>query len=527
MKIACLGGGPGGVFFASQAKQHLRDAEVTVFERNRAEDTFGFGVVFSDSTLSHLAESDSILAQRLNSTGQYWQDIEVRIKGAVTSCGGNGMAAISRKQLLKLLYERAAEVGVDLKFQHPIDDLNVLDDYDFIVASDGANSIVRTSMQDAFRPRIEVAKAKFIWFGTTYKFNGLTFLFRESKDGIFAVHGYPIDESTGTFIVETDEDTWHRAGMDRFDASQIPGISDEYSRGYLEDLFSDEIAGSSLLVNNSRWGNFRTIKNASWFSGKYVLLGDSAHTAHFSVGSGTKMALEDASSLVRALMANPGDLDLAFEVYERERKMDVHRIQGSAVPSLSWWENFGRYYSRFDPIQFTFHFLTRAITAERLKRRDPLFVENAFTWWRSIFQADPIDTKFEFDKFEADGRLVEITGDISGSYWASFSSANGFARIPLFSQYWVAHQGEWGCLVNVDDIGTDAGLLTDQFREGANRNPTFFVVKGGNQVNRRMLCESIKLELNLPVAIVEEEFNLDFAQTVILSGRADFIGLER
>lgn len=525
MKIACLGGGPGGVFFASLASQYFPGAEVTVFERNRAEDTFGFGVVFSDLTLSHLADSDSVLAQRLNSTGQYWQEIEVRMKGVVLSCGGNGMAAIARRQLLRLLYDRAEEVGVDIKFQYPINDLKVLDQFDLVVASDGANSIVRGSMRDAFRPSIQTARAKFIWFGTTYKFNGLTFLFRESKDGIFAVHGYPIDDSTGTFIVETDEDTWRRAGMDSFDVNRAPGPSDEYSRKYLEELFSNDIEGNSLLVNNSRWGNFRTIKNDSWHSGKYVLLGDSAHTAHFSVGSGTKMALEDASALVHSLATSGGDLELALDEYERQRKLEVGRIQGAAKPSLSWWENFGRYYGEFDPVQFAFHFFTRAITADRLKKRDPLFVDNAFSWWRNRFGASPIETKFEFSQFEVGGRLVEIKCDESGYSRAFFSGSAVHDAVPLYSQYTPPNQGIWGFVVDLDVSGTDSRVIIDQSNEVAKGRPTFIVVRGGDQTSRRLTGESIKLELNLPVVLVEQEFDMDYAQTVILSGRADFIGL--
>ena len=220
-----------------------------------------------------------------------------------------------------------------------------------------------------------VASAKFIWLATTKLFDGLTFIHERGPDGVFAVHGYPFGPDASTFIVETDEESWRRAGLDAFDVSQPPGPSDMASKAYLEALFADHLDGHPLLVNNSRWGNFRTIRCGRWRSGNVVILGDAAHTAHFSVGSGTKMAMEDAAALVQCLRRpSPGDLDAALAAFEAARRPPVDKIQGAAGPSLSWWEHFGRYHDHLDAPQFAFHFFSRAIPLDKLATRDPRFV---------------------------------------------------------------------------------------------------------------------------------------------------------
>ena len=306
MRIAVLGGGPGGLLAALLAKRGDPGREVTVFERNRAGDTFGFGVVFSDATLDGIDAADPVLRRALTEHGVHWDPIEVRLRGEQWRFGGNGMAAVARRTLLTLLQQRAAEAGVDLRFSAPVrpDDLLVAG-YDLVVAADGANSQMRARFADAFGPSVVTATAKFIWFGTTYPFAGLTFVHEQGPHGVFAVHGYPIGNGVSTFIVETDERSWREAGLDAFDAGQPPGPSDQVTQAYLEKLFATQIDGCPLLVNNSRWGNFRTWRTQRWRhrDGRtaVALLGDAAHTAHFSVGSGTKMAMEDAIALVAAL----------------------------------------------------------------------------------------------------------------------------------------------------------------------------------------------------------------------------------
>ncbi|KOU58133.1 2-polyprenyl-6-methoxyphenol hydroxylase [Streptomyces sp. MMG1533] len=505
-RIACVGGGPGGLFFAALIKQADPSVEVTVFERNRAEDTFGFGVVFSDATLAAIHEADPVLRTALAKDGRHWDDIEVRLKGQRIRCGGNGMAAITRKTLLQLLRRRAEEVGVQLRFSHEVPaDPAQLAEYDLIVAADGANSRFRDRLADVLAPEVEVATAKFIWFGTDYLFDGLTFVHEHGPHGTFAVHGYPISDGVSTFIVETDEESWRRAGLDEFDAAQPPGPSDEKSKQYLEKLFADQIDGHELLVNNSRWGNFRTRRTHRWHSGNVVLLGDAAHTAHFSVGSGTKMAMEDAVALADSLLARRDDLPSALEAYEAARRPSVEKIQGSARPSLSWWEHFGRYHDAFEPTQFAFHFISRSIGKERIARRDPEFVEQVVRDWRAAHEGSaPLDTPFRLGEREFAGRRL-TAADLAalraeGCLWLTAPEAE--AQLP------------------------DA---YDQLAESLSGDtpPDLVAVQGGTPFTRSLLAEQSRLVHGVPVLIVEDGMDDDRAETLLLSGRADLVGREQ
>ncbi|WP_406442855.1 FAD-dependent monooxygenase [Streptomyces sp. NBC_00631] len=499
-RIACVGGGPGGLFFAALIKQADPSVEVTVFERNRAEDTFGFGVVFSDATLAAIHAADPVLRTGLAEHGRHWDDIEVRLKGQRLHCGGNGMAAITRKTLLQLLHRRAEEVGVELRFSTEIPaDPAELADYDLIVAADGANSRFRDRFADVLVPEAEVATAKFIWFGTSYLFDGLTFVHEQGPHGTFAVHGYPISDEVSTFIVETDEESWRRAGLDEFDTAQPPGPSDEKSKQYLEKLFAEQIDGHELLVNNSRWGNFRTRRTRRWHSGYVVLLGDAAHTAHFSVGSGTKMALEDAIALADSLIAHPDDLPTALEAYEAARQPSVAKIQGSARPSLSWWEHFGRYHDAFEPTRFAFHFISRSIGKERIARRDPAFVARVEDDWRAGHEGlAPLDTPLTVGGRSFAGRRLraqEIEGlrKAGGCRWLTAPDAEaGLAEV--------------------------YGRLADEV-------PAELVaVHGGTPLTRSLVAEQARLVHGVPALIVEDGMDDDRAETLLLSGRADLVG---
>ncbi|MDA8270040.1 MAG: FAD-dependent monooxygenase [Actinomycetota bacterium] len=524
MRIACIGGGPGGVFFAVMLRQLAPGHEVVVIERNRADSTFGFGVVFSDATLSNLGEADPILRERLGVSGKTWEAIEVRLKGETLRCGGNGMAAIARKRLLGLLYQRAEEVGVDLVFQREMVNLSDLEDFDLVVGSDGANSILRGSLAAAFEPNVDRATAKFIWFGTTYRFEGLTFLFEKSSDGVFAVHGYPFDEHTGTFIVETDEQTWRSAGMDCFDVSQPSGVSDIFSKRYLESLFSEQIGGERLLDNNSRWSNFKTIRNKSWHSRKFVLLGDSAHTAHFSVGSGTKMAMEDAAALAESL-ALPGiGVEEALSKYESVRRPSVEGIQASAGPSLAWWENFGKYYSEMEPAQFVYHFLTRAISGERVTRRDPDFVSSVMQWWVGKFGEHPFRSPFDLSGKQVSGRLVGIREMAAGPLEAVFTTASGPLVLPLRSDPHSQKETD-PVLLEIPALAAGYNLARTRLEHFRKARPSLLAIKGGTQLQRTMLSEEARLVWAIPTMVISEVFDPDAALTSVLSGRCDFAGV--
>jgi salicyloyl-CoA 5-hydroxylase len=488
LKVAVVGGGPGGLFLAALLRKADPSVEVTVFERNRADDTFGFGVVFSDRTLAAIDDADPVLRDGLRQHGVHWDDIEVRLKGEVLRCGGNGMAAISRKVLLGLLQERARGFGAVLEFSTQVG-LADLTGYDVVVAADGTGSALRTEI--GLESTVDTATARFVWFGTDYRFSGLTFVHERGPHGVFAVHGYPISDAVSTFIVETDEESWRAAGLDEFDVSQPPGPSDEKTKAYLEELFADQIDGHKLLTNNSRWGNFRTRRSPRWTATDprpVAFLGDAVHTAHFSVGSGTKMAMEDAVALSAALVAHPGDLPAALAAYETAARPSVERIQNSARPSLAWWEHFGRYHDAFEPWQFAYHFLSRSISDGRLARRAPEFVESSHARWVAAHGAEPLDTPLAVGATTLPGRVV-------------------------------APDPAWP----VVEAPLDEAGLPPVFARLAGLRAPAVVVRGGTAFTRTLVCEEARLGHGLVAVLDDPDLGRDGAVTAVLSGRADLV----
>jgi 2-polyprenyl-6-methoxyphenol hydroxylase-like FAD-dependent oxidoreductase len=530
MRVAVAGGGPGGLFFATLIRQADPSIEVTVFERNRADDTFGFGVVFSDRTLAGIHDADPVLREALTEHGRHWDEIEVRLKGERIRCGGNGMAAVVRRTLLALMQARVCDVGADLRFSTEVA-LDDLRGYDLVVAADGAGSKIREQLSDNHGAdlgvEVETATAKFIWFGTDYLFDGLTFVHERSPDGVFAVHGYPIAGGVSTFIVETDEASWRRAGLDEFDVNQPPGASDTVTKDYLEKLFADQIDGRRLLTNNSRWGNFRTRRTKRWHTltpQPVAFLGDAVHTAHFSVGSGTKMAMEDAVSLSTAVAAHPGDLRTALADYEEAAQPSVRKIQDSARPSLSWWEHFGRYHDAFEPWQFAYHFLSRSITDARLARRAPDFVAASHRGWVDTHGAEPLQTPFARHGWAAPGRLVTVraSGGVPVAVVAEDSTLPlGDPRPQPWGATLAAPAGEHGLPGAAARLGELARLDTP---------PVLVAVHGGTSLTRMLVCEQARLHDGLPALLVDpdaadDEPTRDRAATAVLSGRADLVGV--
>lgn len=515
LRVACIGGGPGGLFFSTLFKQTVPDAEVVLFERNQSTDAFGFGVVFSDATLNRINDADPVVRNGLRDFGTHWEDIEVWLKGEQKSFTGNGMAAIYRKTLLKLMQDRAAEVGVDMRFGQYVPDLSQLDDFDLIVGADGANSSTREQLGESLGHTAETATAKFIWFGTTHKFRGLTFVHRQSEFGNFAVHGYPISDDLSTFIVETDEETWRKAGLDEFDASQPPGPSDLKTQRFLEKLFAEDIAGEPLVANNSRWANFRTRRTRSWHKGNVALLGDAVHTAHFSVGSGTKMAMEDAISLVREVAAHQDDLELAFTNYEAERQPQVAKIQNQARGGLSWWEHFARYYNSFEPTQFTFHFFSRSIDIDKIRQRDPELVASAEQDWLARHGNTPLETPLAAGSVEFTRRQL-VVAEQDGTL--TLTGPGG--SIPLTTDPNGA-DANTGLLLIAPE--TEAGLATafDQLPSHA----AAIVIHGGNPFTRILLSEEARLGRGLTSVIVDDRGPVS-ALTLVLSGRTDAVATE-
>jgi anthraniloyl-CoA monooxygenase len=383
MRIAVLGGGPGGLYFAALAKALDPDTEIRVWERNAAEDTFGFGVVFSDETLGGIEHADPVIYARMAEQFARWDDIDIHFRGTLTTVGGQGFAAMSRKTLLQLLQERCAELGVRVDFRSPAPDVDSLSqDYDLVLACDGANSAVRTKYADVFRPTLEAGRNKYMWLGTDLVFEAFKFYICQTPYGIMQVHGYPYDATGSTFIVEMLDDVWRRAGFAE-SASTVfpPGVSDEKSVARVQELIGDLLDGHQILTNNSKWQSFTTISNDTWRNGNVVLLGDAAHTAHFSIGSGTKLAMEDALALAACLHEH-ADVPAALQAYEAERRPVVLSTQRAARASLDWFENIGHYVDQ-PPEQFAFNIVTRSrrITYDNLRLRDPEFVASMDAWY--------------------------------------------------------------------------------------------------------------------------------------------------
>ena len=383
MRIAVIGGGPGGLYFSALAKQLGPGHEITVWERNAADDTFGFGVVFSDETLGGIEHADPAVFAAMEREFARWDDIDVHFKGTVETSGGHGFAAMSRKRLLQILQARCADLGVTVHFHTEAPDVAELAaTHDLVIASDGLNSAVRSRYADTFRPKLDVRRCKYMWLGTDKVFEAFKFYVADTPYGVMQIHGYPYDATGSTFIVEMNSDVWAAAGFDTF-ASQTfaVGESDEKSIELVKDLFADVLDGHEVMANNSRWTTFTTVRNETWRHGNVVILGDAAHTAHFSIGSGTKLAMEDALALAACLHEHDG-VDAALEAYELERKPVVESTQRAAQASLEWFENLGQY-THQDAVQFGFNIMTRSrrVTHENLRVRDPEFVERVDRWF--------------------------------------------------------------------------------------------------------------------------------------------------
>src|SRR3954464_12806970 len=391
MRIAVIGGGPGGLYFSALAKAWRRGAGIWGWGRNAPDDTFGFGVVFSDETLGGIEHADPVIHARMAERFARWDDVDVHFRGTSTTVGGQGFAAMSRKDLLRILQERCAELGVRVDFRTEAPDVDALaGDFDLVIASDGANSAVRTKYADVFGPTIDLRRNKYMWLGTDKVFDAFKFYVCETPFGVLQVHGYPYDAGHSTFIVEMHDDVWRAAGFGSSGGRTFPpGVSDDASIARIREMLGEVLDGHAVLANNSKWQSFPTVTNRTWRHGNVVLLGDAAHTAHFSIGSGTKLAMEDALALVACLHEQP-DVPTALEAYEAERRPVVLSTQRAAQASLQWFENIAQYVGQA-PEQFAINIVTRSrrITYDNLMLRDPEFVARVDRWFaRSEVPAD-------------------------------------------------------------------------------------------------------------------------------------------
>jgi len=384
MKIACIGGGPAGLYFGILMKRRFPDADITIFERNKPDDTFGWGVVFSEETLGGFEEADPESFAEIKKSFAYWTDIDTFYGDTCVRSTGHGFCGLARKRLLQIFHARARELGVKLEFEHEITDDAEVADADLILAVDGINSLVRAKYAEHFKPSLDWRQCKFSWLGTTKPLDAFTFIFKENEHGLFRVHAYPFqtgrdgEDVLSTFIVECREETWRKAGLDH--ATEADTVR------YVEALFAEHLDGHPILTNRSIWRTFPTVRNERWCHGKIVLLGDAAHTAHFSIGSGTKLAMEDAMALVDAFVEQ-GSLDPAsvpdvLLAYEDGRYVDGLKLQKAAQTSLEWFENTERYAGQ-PPLQFSFNLMTRSkrITYDNLALRDPELVRRVTEWF--------------------------------------------------------------------------------------------------------------------------------------------------
>ena len=406
-RIVCLGGGPAGLYAAILFRKALPQARVEVYERNRPDDTFGWGVVFSDRTMEGFAAADAPSQAAITGSFHHWDDIDVHYRGTVTTTGGHGFCGIERKHLLAILQERGAELGVIHHFQHEVEDDADFADADLVVAADGVNSRTRRRHEAVFEPDIDTRECRYIWLGTTKPFPAFTFAFEETEHGWFQIHAYQFSKTLSTVIVETREETWRAHGLDRADHAQ--------SIAFCEKLFAKYLDGHSLMSNaahlrGSAWLNFQRVLCKRWHHGNRVLIGDAAHTAHFSIGSGTKLAMEDAIALV-ARTAGASDVPAALAAYQDERETEALKLQSAARNRMRWFEEVARY-TRLPPWQFTYSLLTgsQRIGHANLKLRDPAFVADVEARLADRVHASPprppMFLPFELRGMKLENRIV-------------------------------------------------------------------------------------------------------------------------
>ncbi|HJS71702.1 MAG TPA: bifunctional salicylyl-CoA 5-hydroxylase/oxidoreductase [Acidimicrobiia bacterium] len=429
MRVVCVGGGPGGIYLAILIRKARPDISVTVLERNRPGDAYGFGVVFSEETLDHFAAADVESFESLTKTFKEWGEIEVRhFSGGRFVSGGHGFAAASRKDLLGILSRRATDLGAELRFSTEVGRLRSIEDADLIVGADGANSMVRSALADEVRPSIDIRVNKYIWFGTPKVFDRFHFIFQDTPAGLVWAHVYPFSDEGSTFIVEMSPETWSGLGFGVTAPEVFPaGASDEKARAECEAMFSDHLDGNELVGNNSKWLQFPMVTCQKWHAGRVVLLGDAAHTAHFSVGSGTKLAMEDAIALA-GLVVDDTPIEEALVAYEALRRPEVESLQRAARASLEWFEGADRYRG-MEPEQFVFSMLTRSqrVTYDNLRVRDPVYMASVDRWYSTSEHDSPVETDPEtppmFHPFRVGG--VTLPNRIVVSPMDQYSAVDG------------------------------------------------------------------------------------------------------
>ncbi len=448
MKVTVIGGGPAGLYFSLLLKKADPLHEVTVLERNRPDDTFGWGVVFSDATLENLVRADPETHQRISDNFAHWDDIDIHFRGRTITSSGHGFSGIARKELLRILRERAHDLGVALRFECEVGEstlAQLVAHSDLLIAADGSNSLVRRTCAEHFQPELDTRSARFIWLGTPLPLDAFTFIFVENEHGVFQAHAYRFDRALSTFIVECDERSWRNAGWDQLDADGTVAACEQLFAWAMQDTNRSKGRGAEgkdlkLLHNaghqrNAPWQRFLRVRNEHWWHNNIVLVGDAAHTAHFSVGSGTKLALEDAIVLAREVSAAQS-LAAALTRYQAERQTEALKLQNAARNSMEWFENV-RSYVHLEPEQFAYSLLTRSqrVSHENLRLRDRTYLEGVERWFASRAQQKespevppPAFTPFRLRELQLENRIVVSPMDL---YSAVDGTPNDFHLVHL------------------------------------------------------------------------------------------------
>ena len=452
LKIAIIGGGPGGLYFSILTKKAMPNCQIDIYERNKPNDSFGFGVVFSDETLGEFLKKDMQSYELIRSKFAYWDDIIIARDGQEVSIAGNGFCGCSRKTLLQLLHQRCEEEGVHLHFEANVDDLTQFADSDVIVACDGISSQIRTQFETDFETKVELKKNKFVWMGSTKPLDAFTYFFKETEHGAFAAHTYQYEEGMSTWIFECAPETWDKFQFDTY--------NEEDTVQKLQELFNAELDGHALITNKSHWRQFPHVTNKNWFKDNIVLLGDSKATAHYSIGSGTKLAMESAIALSDAIIENTNDIQKAFQNYDKSRRNIVEMIQYAANVSLEWFENMDRYIQQ--PFyQFAFGCMTRSkkVTYENLQIRDKSFTDKVLNEFlkTSNFQL-PASNSAAFTPFKL--RDLELQNRIVMSSMGQYVAENGLINDWHFQHYTSRAIGGLGLILTEMTAISDTGRIT-------------------------------------------------------------------
>ena len=451
MKITVIGGGPGGLYFSILTKKARPDWEITVYERNKPDDSFGFGVVFSDETLSEFLKRDMQSYDLIRSNFAYWDDIIIARDGQSVNIAGNGFCGCSRKKLLQLLHQRCLEEGIKLHFEQNINDLSQFSNSDIIVACDGIGSQIRTQFQEQFGTKTTLKQNRFVWCGSTKPLDAFTYFFRNTEHGLIVAHSYQYEPGMSTWIFECSNETWEKHGF------EISNEADTIAK--IEKIFAQELDGHSLITNKSHWRLFPHVTNEKWYHKNIVLLGDAKATAHYSIGSGTKLAMDSAIGLSDAVLANPNDVQAAFQQYEKSRRNTVEMIQHAALVSLDWFENMDRN-NQHPFYQFAFGCMTRSkkVTFENLKLRDESFTNKVLEEFNDNCNINNKNQSAAFSTFRL--RDLQLQNRIVMSSMGQYSAINGLVNDWHFQHYTSRAIGGLGLIMTEMTAVSETGRIT-------------------------------------------------------------------